>query len=344
MIMRIQKPNNQAHQRGVALITALLILTIAATTAAYLTKQGHLNIRRSGNIINSNKAYLYALGAEKLAMIALSEDFKDDPKIDHPEESWAAPQVFDVEDSNGYVAGQISDLQSKLNLNNLLNEQNQKISNHSLNRIHQLYKTFEMDPAFGAAMFDWIDADPRDANGPGGAEHDYYLGLEQPYHAANRKIVSLTELRLIRGIGNHPNLLQFMKYVTALPERVMINVNSASPVLLTAIEGKSTPIRDAITDSHTQDATTADISFDNPEQEQQKPTRKIYKSVNEYMTQNGLKDGKNDFSAADLSVTTEYFLVEIEAKVDRGRTVLKSVIHRDKKGKMRVIMRTQGTL
>ena len=45
-----------ARQSGVALITALLILAIASTAAAYLVQQLNLSMRRSGNVINSNQA------------------------------------------------------------------------------------------------------------------------------------------------------------------------------------------------------------------------------------------------------------------------------------------------
>lgn len=339
-----QRITTQYKQRGVALITALLILTIAATAAAYLTQQSQLTIRRSGNIINSNKAYLYALGAEKLAMIALHEDFKDDPNVDHPDENWAAPQIFEVEDSAGYVAGQITDLQGKFNLNNLVKDN--KLDTTSTSRFDQLMKTFRIDPNFTSAIIDWIDADVRDPTGPGGAENDYYLGLNPPYHAANRNIVSLTELRMIRGIGEDENLPQLMKHVTALPERTPINVNMASSVVLSAIERKSVPINQAISDPLTQDATTADIAFKSTEQRQQQEqvSRKIYDKVDDFLTENGLKDGEQGFSRQDLSVKSSYFLVEIEAKVDRGRAVVKSVLHRDDKGKIRVVMRTQGTL
>ena len=79
-----------SQQRGVALITALLIVALATTAAAWMTNQHQLSIRRSGNIINGDQAYEYALGLEMMAIIMLNEDFKDpDNKTDGFSDLWA---------------------------------------------------------------------------------------------------------------------------------------------------------------------------------------------------------------------------------------------------------------
>jgi len=51
---------------------------------------------------------------------------------------------------------------------------------------------------------DWIDADdmPRLA----GAENDYYQGLNPPYYAKNAPIDDLSELLLVRGIADQPEI------------------------------------------------------------------------------------------------------------------------------------------
>jgi type II secretory pathway component PulK len=51
---------------------------------------------------------------------------------------------------------------------------------------------------------DWIDADdlPRIA----GAESDYYQGLTPPYNAKNAPIDDLSELLLVKGISEHPEI------------------------------------------------------------------------------------------------------------------------------------------
>src|SRR5277367_6196779 len=51
---------------------------------------------------------------------------------------------------------------------------------------------------------DWIDADdsPRIA----GAESDYYQGLTPPYNAKNAPIDDMSELLLVKGISEHPEI------------------------------------------------------------------------------------------------------------------------------------------
>jgi len=54
------------------------------------------------------------------------------------------------------------------------------------------------------SILDWIDPDdlPRVA----GAESDYYQGLPVPYYAKNAPIDDTTELLLVRGIWDHPEI------------------------------------------------------------------------------------------------------------------------------------------
>ena len=54
------------------------------------------------------------------------------------------------------------------------------------------------------SILDWIDPDdlPRVA----GAESDYYQGLAVPYYAKNAPIDDLSELLLVKGILDHPEI------------------------------------------------------------------------------------------------------------------------------------------
>ena len=76
------------RQRGVALITALLVVAIAATAATALARQQQLAIQRSSNVLNAEQAWLYALGAETFAHQVLRRDAEDGDS-DHPGEGWA---------------------------------------------------------------------------------------------------------------------------------------------------------------------------------------------------------------------------------------------------------------
>ncbi len=83
------------------------------------------------------------------------------------------------------------------------------------------------------ALADWIDADsePRPR---GGAEDGYYLELEQPYLAANRPLIDVAELALVRGFDGEVRA-RLRPFVTALPRFTAVNVNTAAPEVLAAI-------------------------------------------------------------------------------------------------------------
>ena len=106
------------HQKGVALITVMLIVALCSIIAAQMTTRLQTQMQRSTNISFNQQAYWYALGAEAFTKRVLMKAFKDEPKVPHLEQIWAE------EGSNypvdfGEISGEITDLQSCLNLNAL---------------------------------------------------------------------------------------------------------------------------------------------------------------------------------------------------------------------------------
>ena len=83
------------------------------------------------------------------------------------------------------------------------------------------------------AVIDWIDAD-SDLTGNGGAEDAYYLGLARPYRAANQPMVQVEELYRIRGF-DAATIAKLRPFVTALPARTPVNVNTAPAEVILAI-------------------------------------------------------------------------------------------------------------
>jgi general secretion pathway protein K len=346
------------QNRGVALITALLILVIASTAAAYLMQQLNLSMRRSGNIINSNQAYLYALGAETLAIIGLNEDTKLN-KIDSYEDIWAMEfDPFPVEDGAGYISVQVSDLQSRFNINNLI--KNGGLDTLSKERFERLLTLFNIDPEVSNAVIDWIDADINTL-GIYGAEDDYYLGLEPPYRTANRPLSSISELRQVRGLDTAERFNELAQYLVALPEHTAINVNLASYEIHYAITGDAQKAALAVRHSPAmleqanaaesgQQTTiqppasnTADNYNTVPRPVVQPSAQSIlpYADITDYFNKNDLQP---NISKEDLSVESQFFLVSGESELDRGRARIKSVLQRLKGGKIRVWFRTLGDL
>ena len=89
--------------RGVALITAMLIAALAAMVAANLAWDNALDVRRTMMLLNRDQAVQVALGAESWIMNILREDLEAS-QTDHLGELWAA-QLPPLPIDNGEVFG-----------------------------------------------------------------------------------------------------------------------------------------------------------------------------------------------------------------------------------------------
>ncbi len=111
-----------APQRGVALITIMLIVTLASVLVVNLLSRHHLAINKTRQLLFTEQARLYASGAEAFGMARLREDFEarqvDGPLVDSLTDLWAEPfEPFAID--GGSVRVEIHDLQARFNLNNL---------------------------------------------------------------------------------------------------------------------------------------------------------------------------------------------------------------------------------
>jgi general secretion pathway protein K len=201
-----------------------------------------------------------------------------------------------------------------LNLNNLV-----QVGNYdrlTLNRFQRLLEVLELEPKLAQAVVDWLDGN-IDALTPDGAEDDYYLGLEYPYLAANRKLVSVSELRLIKGFDQ--NTYERLKpYVAALPERTKINVNTAPAVVLACLE--------------------KDIDLELATEIIEKRKEEPFEKVEDFTK---LVE-KTTVNIKDLSVTSQYFMLHNNTQIGKARARLDSLIYRGGKTvPIRVLQRSE---
>ena len=184
-------------QRGVALLTALLVVSLATVAAVAMATRQHVDVRRTGNLLHGEQAYAYALAAESWARVIMDRD-AEDSSIDTLEEDWAfALPPISVE--GGFVDGRITDLQGRFNINNLVGVKGAP-SEADRDYFNRLLVVLDLDPALTNALLDWLDAD-IDARYPDGAEDDTYLLNNPPYRAANRPLSSVSELGLVKGFS-----------------------------------------------------------------------------------------------------------------------------------------------
>ena len=229
------------HQRGVALITAILIMALITTLTFSLEWDNSLDLRRTYASMYREEAIQAALGAESWVRILLQQD-AEDGETDHLGEIWASelpvlPLGAEGDSIQGEIYGQIEDLQGRFNINNLIDQQGQ-VDEASLEQFQRLLLALGLDIRFAGVTADWLDAD-RDASFPDGAEDSIYTSIVPPYRTANQMLTSVSELAAIEGMDK-ATLDTLLPHIVALPGRTDINVNTATgPVLQSLDENMS---------------------------------------------------------------------------------------------------------
>lgn len=216
-------------QRGVAIVMAMSVVALAAiATTAMMTTQSTWS-RESELEINHAQAQGLIQAGVDWARAVLSDDRRLS-NVDHLKEPWALrlpPMPVD----NGELAGYIDDQQGAFNVNNLVT--GGKISVVQLARFERLLSILGLPTTLANSLADWIDAD-NDTQPSGGSEDDYYLSLQPPYFTANRPLTDVGELALVRGFDDGVRA-RLRPFVTALPANTALNVNTASPEVLSAV-------------------------------------------------------------------------------------------------------------
>jgi len=301
------------HNKGVALITAVLITAAIAIAAVAMAAQQNLDVRRTANIIDGDRSYVFALGVESWAMQILIRDRRDN-QTDSLNEDWAL-QLPPISVEGAVVTGHIEDMQGRFNLNNLIKDG--KLSPLDMERFQRLLTIVGLDPNLADAVVDWIDAD-SDVTQPAGAEDPQYLRADVPYRAANRLMVSASELLLVQGFTADV-YKKVEPFVCALPVRTSINVNTTSKEVLMSLA-------DNINENDAQQL--IDDRGD-----------KGYASLDTFLQHKALagRGVKQD----GLSVASDYFLLDAATKFDRAQTHLYSLLARNTTG-INVIYRGQG--
>jgi general secretion pathway protein K len=220
-------------QRGVALITAVAIVAIAAAVAAKIAFAHQLWFRQMENVGDRGATDLLRRGALHWASVALLEDAAQN-SIDHLGEPWAQG-LPTLPVDGGAIHVSVEDAQGRFNLNSLL--VNNQPSPPDVSIFQRLLVELKLDPLLANALLDWMDPDSN-VTSPGGAEDVDYLALKTPYRAANQPLTSTDELRLVRGF-DAKTMQVLLPFVTVLPAgiRSTINVNTASSVVLAALTG-----------------------------------------------------------------------------------------------------------
>lgn len=307
-------------QRGVALITVLLVVTIVTLVCAGLIARQQLSIRNAGNQLLVSQAWQYAVGGEALGQAVLLRDLKApgvDPRatIDHPLEAWAKPlPVFPID--GGEIGVSIEDLAGRFNLNSLVLDE--RVNDQALKRFKRLLLRLKIEKPYAERLVDWLDKD-QEPTGEYGAEDNQYLLMQPPYRTAGHEMQDISELRLLLGMTEQ-DYRRLLPYVAVLPGKVALNVNTASAMVLSCLGDSLDP------------ASAQSLLAGRG--------REGYKEILSFLDQPALAG--TGVTASGLGVGSAYYQVRSEVRLGDRRQVLLSTLQRDPKGVVRVLRRDTG--
>lgn len=303
------------RQHGVALVTVLLVVALASAAAVAVAARQVIDVRRTENVVIAGQANLLVRGMETWVRQVLERDAVE-TKTDGPADTWSS-LARPIEIEHGQILGRVEDLQGRFNLNNLITEQGE-VSPDDVQGFERLLELLELDEDLAQAVADWLDSDIRPSY-PGGAEDNDYLRRTPPYRTANRRIASPRELLLIKGFDEEA-YARIAPFVTALPGRTDVNVNTATaPVLVAAIEELTLSQAEAMVESRGDSG---------------------YEDLTQFRNEQAL-EGRE---VKGVSVTSDYFLASFNVEYLKARRTAYSIMRRtgDDPVVAQTIMRERG--
>jgi general secretion pathway protein K len=190
-------------ETGVILINVLVILALTSAVLLVMVRTSDLSIARAQVFSDAAQGLALIEGAEASAIVALRRDMMEAPEADHLGEAWVKVGQSETRIEAGTFALQITDAQSRFNLNSLAGSG--VVGQQILTRI--------------------------------------VARLKLPEDTAARILSRLAQDNLLRSLdqlipeaGLAPETLDSLRgLVTLLPGRLDINLNTASPDLIFAL-------------------------------------------------------------------------------------------------------------
>jgi general secretion pathway protein K len=287
------------RQAGAAVLVAMLVVALAAMAASSFMFRSQVEWRRLENLTNATQARWVLRATERWGASVLLDDARHS-NVDYPGEAWAT-QLPPVEAEGYRVSGKMEDQDGRFNLNNLV--AGGQIDDSQMQVFARLLRALSLPEGLAATAADWMDADDTPVN-EDSVDSAYYATLTPAYRAANRQLVSLNELLRVKGFDR--KVVDTLRpFVTVLPARTIVNVNTARPeVLYALVEGMT------LTEAYALVA---------------KRERTYYRNIQDFLQ--ALPQGL-EVPEGMISVSSHYFLVLARIRRDRMQIGSQALFYR----------------
>lgn len=192
---------SKPRQRGVALVTVLLVMALLIMLVAGSLRSHHGMLGAIGQQIDASRLLQLAQAGERYAMAQLKQQATTLLQITHTGQPWAQPRVLDL--AQGQVHLKLEDLSGRFNLGALTARKT--LDPVLLERWQRLCRVLQ------------IEAPALDA-------------------LTGQRLLDPSQLRALPGVDGEV-MRRLRPWVVALPAQAGLNINTASATLLAALEG-----------------------------------------------------------------------------------------------------------
>ena len=290
------------RQRGMALISAILIAALVASLAFALSVRERLWLTQLANRDDFATAQFTALSAIDLARLSLRDDMRNN-HVDHLFEAWTVP-VPPINVEEGRVGGRLVELQGRLNLYTL--QSDGRVNAVGLLALQRLLSTQNLPVEWASKLAEamatqvalWQKSRKSDAVAA------RITGRLLPVV----DLAGLVELAGLSGVDAE-RLAMLEPMVTLLPSATSVNVNFAPPEVLMAI--------------------TPGLSLSDAESLVSRRVQAHFNSAQDFVS--ALPDNlRTSTRSAVYTVESQYFLSEAEAWFGRAHVRLQALLYRQR--------------
>jgi len=227
------------NSNGTALVITLFVIAALTTLAVAFSHDTGIELNLTEYSRDSRMAHQIACSGANLAMALINQD--EDRDVDSLDETWAQ---FNQEmipwklEEDSTLKGRIVDVNSKLNLNKLIDKDADKFEIKA-KRLQLLFFALGLEESQADPILDWLDSDD-DTERMEGAENLYYESLENPYTCANGPFITITQIQMVKGVPDIIKKLEkegknLFDYITINGDG-RININTASAEVLRSLD------------------------------------------------------------------------------------------------------------
>ncbi|MNK47090.1 General secretion pathway protein K [compost metagenome] len=303
-----------SRQRGVAVITALLLTALAITVVASLFWQQQVQVRSMENQRLRLQTQWAMRGMVDFARFWLRQDNVTLTALDGV---WATPieearlddyvdrEKVDTEKFDATVSGRALDAQARFNITNLAAATG-IVSQPNVQAYQRLLSNLQLDSSLAQATADAVlRARPKPRTADSGT--DGKTPAATPASGGSSEPVAFTQVEDLLAVpGYTPQMIEKLRdFIIVLPKPTAVNVNTAPAEVLSAITDMSVSEASALTLSN--------------------PRKKFVDRSN---FQNNI-NGKKPIDGVEIDVKSQYFLTVIRVRLDRAALDAQALVWRE---------------